>query len=674
MAAHGSTPGDGGGVPRVAVVGGGVSGLFCALCLARPELAGMPGAAAPRVTVLEASERLGGRLMPFGPGSQDLGAEFVHGSSTLLSQLAAENGWQLRRLAVWAQGDGGPPVQEAPDGGAAYYIVRDGGKMKALRFNELDGAAAGTMAAVRAANGAHKVLQGSLLEAPASDARPLGQAMLDHGCSHRAVAPGGGSLFGAGYANTACAEAGELSAGLCATTERAWEKDEEGEEEDEDGADFRLEGGYAVLLDWLVKQLGEAGVRLRPGCAVSEVDATAAEEAAGRPGTAAAPDHAARGGGGAGAAGDALPGEMPALWGRLAGVRGVTLRGVAASSDLPLRTAARRDEAEAALLDAPPAGSSPRAAMAERFDVAVVTTPPHTIACEERVSTRPGDDGTPRIEVLPPLPPIQAACMASVQCEPAIKVVCRFREPAWPADAHGAVFERPAAGPGPTTAVSCAPWFPEVWFSTDSGIGSRVVSRAETEGTADEPARCTFHPAPGGAPERGGHAVAVGFATGDAARALMRCGPAHLVSSLAGQLGVAFGLGATSRLAGGFVGRWGRAYTSPSLAEGRADGAVRAALSSAGWAQPDGGSAARRVMQTPHAGGAVLFAGEACAGADEALDSPMTVHGAMATGRRAAAAVLHALSGPAAGAAPVPQRLLPSAGILRALRERKARL
>ncbi|KAA0147293.1 hypothetical protein FNF29_07462 [Cafeteria roenbergensis] len=729
--------------PSVAVVGGGIAGLWCALCLVEPwrvrgKEATPRGAPVPRVTVFEAAPRLGGRLLPatLGPGLKlDLGAEFVHGSSTLLSQLAAENGWQLRRLAVWAQGDGGPPAKAAPDGGSAYYVVRtdDGAAWRAVRFDRL-AAEAATSSAIAAAESSHAALHGPLMEWSQSDLRPLGQALQDVRCSHRAVASGGGSLFGAGFANTACIAASELASGLCATTERAWEKDEaaveeaastaavagsragdghpsggraaaageagpasdashpseeEEEGEEEDGADFRLEGGYDVLLTWLCRRLAAAGVQLRAGSPVLEVKAASAEAAA-------APSPAASGA--AAAAAGALVGEAPALWGRMAGRRSVSLTWGGQSAPtaaqltaLPPTAFGPAQAAAAGLLDATPSRETAAARAAagrweERFDAVVVTLPPHLLAgsasdgaapsdCEPAAagaSARPGDAPGPLFD--PPLPPLQAACLACIQTEPALKVIARFRRPVWPEDAHGAVFEAPPVGLPGAAAGSQSVWFPEVWFNSSAGTGQRVTASLDPAGAVELGAGargpglsqpCLFEPVRGGPAERGGDFIAVGFATADNAKRLMRLGPSQLVAALAAQLERAFGMGAGrfGALLGGAVGCWGRAYTSPSAAEARADGALRAALHARGIAAPAGGSAARRAMQSPHMGGAVLFAGEACAGADEELDSPMTVHGAMATGQRAAAAVLDGISA-SAPQGPVPVDVLPSAGIL----------
>lgn len=77
----------GGGEPDVVIVGAGVAGLSCAAALARSGL---------RVTVVEARDRVGGRVLtvrpPAGPLPVELGAEFVHGTPPELLSAIREAG------------------------------------------------------------------------------------------------------------------------------------------------------------------------------------------------------------------------------------------------------------------------------------------------------------------------------------------------------------------------------------------------------------------------------------------------------------------------------------------------------------------------------------------------------------------------------------------------------
>ena len=77
--------------PEVAIIGAGVAGLTAARELA---------AAGTRVLVLEARDRLGGRVLthhtPDGP--VELGAEFVHGASVVTMDIVQEAGLRLREV------------------------------------------------------------------------------------------------------------------------------------------------------------------------------------------------------------------------------------------------------------------------------------------------------------------------------------------------------------------------------------------------------------------------------------------------------------------------------------------------------------------------------------------------------------------------------------------------
>ena len=75
-------------------------------------------------------------LLGEGSYTFEVGAEFIHGESTVLMRMARELGTGAKQLFTWAQGDGGPSDHAAPDGGAGYYWL--GAEQKLLRFDEAE--------------------------------------------------------------------------------------------------------------------------------------------------------------------------------------------------------------------------------------------------------------------------------------------------------------------------------------------------------------------------------------------------------------------------------------------------------------------------------------------------------------------------------------------------------
>jgi hypothetical protein len=90
------------------IIGSGLAGLQCANTL----LQNCDKVIAKEdVLILEASDYVGGRVKQvdsFVSGIPiDVGAEFLHGTNTLLAQTAIENDDPLKELFCWAHGDGG---------------------------------------------------------------------------------------------------------------------------------------------------------------------------------------------------------------------------------------------------------------------------------------------------------------------------------------------------------------------------------------------------------------------------------------------------------------------------------------------------------------------------------------------------------------------------------------
>lgn len=112
------------------MIGGGVSGLLAA---------GLLVAAGEKVILLEASNRLGGRVLGCGelvPGHTfDLGAELVHGDDNIFFKLAQENNWELEKVVTWAPGDGEAlPVK---DGKAFFWLGKEQVLVDSIRMQQL---------------------------------------------------------------------------------------------------------------------------------------------------------------------------------------------------------------------------------------------------------------------------------------------------------------------------------------------------------------------------------------------------------------------------------------------------------------------------------------------------------------------------------------------------------
>src|SRR5207245_8120167 len=96
--------------PQVVIIGAGVAGLTAARKLA---------AAGTRVLVLEARDRLGGRVLTHhaAEGPVELGAEFVHGAFPEILTVVEEAGLRLR------EGGRGAPGRTAGPRLPAEYIA-----------------------------------------------------------------------------------------------------------------------------------------------------------------------------------------------------------------------------------------------------------------------------------------------------------------------------------------------------------------------------------------------------------------------------------------------------------------------------------------------------------------------------------------------------------------------
>lgn len=179
------------------------------------------------------------------------------------------------------------------------------------------------------------------------------------------------------------------------------------------------------------------------------------------------------------------------------------------------------------------------------------------------------------IEFVPPLPIAKTRAIASLECEPALKMCAKFAKRFWPPELHGMV---------------CSDSFaPELWFD----VGPSHDARG---------AVCEVY-------------YVTAFFTSDQARRVAELETDAAFGSLLAQMSEMFEAPARTHYLGGFIIDWGRVpyiwggYTTPSLSEA-AD--------------------ARQAVGAP-VDGQIFFAGE---GTDP--NAFMTAHAAMQTGLRAA--------------------------------------
>jgi monoamine oxidase len=79
----------------IVIIGAGSAGLYAAHLLQQ-----ITAAARPKVIVLEAGARIGGRVLTldgFAPWPVDLGGEFIHGEDTLHYNFCAKHGLAMQR-------------------------------------------------------------------------------------------------------------------------------------------------------------------------------------------------------------------------------------------------------------------------------------------------------------------------------------------------------------------------------------------------------------------------------------------------------------------------------------------------------------------------------------------------------------------------------------------------
>jgi hypothetical protein len=257
-------------LPLVVVVGAGVAGLSCAKALVDRQPAQC------RVRVVEANSWIGGRVRQMNfpdlfPGSPlEVGAEFIHGGATILHDLARLKGWPLKQIFTWAQGDGGPDGEAAPDGGAGYYYFcgqSNGGQQRLVRFdNEKDKDVEFDQT---------NDLLDEIADLPTTEEGGYqhdgkvadNMSLLTYLQDVEKLSPRMVGMAEAGYANTFGASLKDLSLQRCIDVQAMW---------DEDGDnDFRLHPTFAPLIQTLsTPQLPGRTLPIVTDAPVSLIDAT----------------------------------------------------------------------------------------------------------------------------------------------------------------------------------------------------------------------------------------------------------------------------------------------------------------------------------------------------------------------------------------------------------------
>lgn len=219
------------------VVGSGVSGLQAAKTLVSTH-----GVPSEGILLLEAQDYIGGRVRQmtnFIRGVKiDVGAEFLHGSNTLLTRFAKEQGEPVSEIFCWAHGDGGPLDQPVGKGYGLYHI-RDAatGQQRLLRYDAKDP----DFVRMNEALWAIALLD----ESRYSDAYSLHDYLAEQQFSEEMV-----TMTAGGFANTLCTNARDLSFRQCIRWCRLWHA-EHGDIPDEEDGDYTFDNSYSVLVDHL---------------------------------------------------------------------------------------------------------------------------------------------------------------------------------------------------------------------------------------------------------------------------------------------------------------------------------------------------------------------------------------------------------------------------------------
>ena len=258
----------------VAIIGAGAAGLSAARALLAEDQK------IQSVHLLEANSYVGGRILSnddFVPGNRiDLGAEFIHGWETMLTDVVESNKerWEeevvddamplLEEIFIASHADGGPGEHPTKDGKyGVYYLSKED---KLLRYDTKDedfrrmGDALSSLVHMETCDAAQGV-EGAEGEAscdatdPKSSGIDTSKSLADYLDESSAIAPRMMGLLDAGYGNTAaCTDLSKISLNSHIDFEKYWEANEE-------EGDFRLHPriGMMGVVEALRKEIEADG-------------------------------------------------------------------------------------------------------------------------------------------------------------------------------------------------------------------------------------------------------------------------------------------------------------------------------------------------------------------------------------------------------------------------------
>ena len=252
----------------VVIIGAGAAGLSAAraLLVSDPDHKTIQ-----TITIVEATSYVGGRVSSdddFAPGNRiDLGAEFIHGWGTMLTDVVEANKerWEeeqlngqelLEEIFIVSHADGGPGEHPTKDGKyGVYYLSKED---KILRYDTDDedfcrmSEALSSLVHMDGAEATVCIGEASCdASDPTSSAIDKSMSLADYLDETSAISPRMTGLLDAGYGNTAaCTDLGQISLLAHVEFEKYWDANEE-----EGDARLHPRIGMVGVVDALRKEI-----------------------------------------------------------------------------------------------------------------------------------------------------------------------------------------------------------------------------------------------------------------------------------------------------------------------------------------------------------------------------------------------------------------------------------